>query len=148
METDLFDITQKSHCDIPGLDGRVDNKLEFLGLYGTKSGACKRHHIPALKVNNLVGGFVPHTRVPSILNAIVPGQREFSSPYTLSNVIKDRMKLYLAKDHKSIRITYYIEGRSNNDIAIKPPPSSNSLRVLSLEQFFLCTKSTKLASIL
>ncbi|XP_066603108.1 protein zer-1 homolog [Prorops nasuta] len=34
-------------CDIPGLASRVKNPLNFLGLYGTVHGACKRHDIPA-----------------------------------------------------------------------------------------------------
>lgn len=38
-------------CDIPGLVSRVDNPLEFLGLYGTHHGACKRHDIPAKVVS-------------------------------------------------------------------------------------------------
>lgn len=34
-------------CDIPGLVSRVNHPLDFLGLYGTHHGACKRHDIPA-----------------------------------------------------------------------------------------------------
>ncbi|XP_063982203.1 protein zer-1 homolog [Diachasmimorpha longicaudata] len=34
-------------CDIQGLACRVNNPLEFLGLYGTREGACRRHDIPA-----------------------------------------------------------------------------------------------------
>lgn len=33
--------------DIPGLESRVDNPLEFLGLYHTMHNACRRHDIPA-----------------------------------------------------------------------------------------------------
>jgi len=33
--------------DIPGLEYRVDNPLEFLGLYHTLHNACRRHDIPA-----------------------------------------------------------------------------------------------------
>jgi len=33
--------------DIPGLEYRVDNPLEFLGLYHTMHNACRRHDIPA-----------------------------------------------------------------------------------------------------
>lgn len=33
--------------DIPGLASRVRNPLQFLGLYGTSYGACRRHDIPA-----------------------------------------------------------------------------------------------------
>lgn len=34
-------------CDVPGLMSRVNRPLEFLGLYGTHDGACRRCHIPA-----------------------------------------------------------------------------------------------------
>ncbi|CAL8113664.1 unnamed protein product [Orchesella dallaii] len=38
-------------CDIPGLNCRVDNPLEFLGLYGTAHDASHRHCIPAKRVS-------------------------------------------------------------------------------------------------
>ncbi|XP_026329372.1 protein zer-1 homolog [Hyposmocoma kahamanoa] len=41
------DTEMQVRCDIPGLVSRVNNPLEFLGLYGTHHGACKRHDIPA-----------------------------------------------------------------------------------------------------
>lgn len=41
-------------CDIPGLVSRVGRPLEFLGLYGTHHGACKRHDIPAKVVSYLL----------------------------------------------------------------------------------------------
>lgn len=34
-------------CDIQGLACRVNNPLQYLGLYGTGDGACRRHDIPA-----------------------------------------------------------------------------------------------------
>ncbi|XP_015126725.1 protein zer-1 homolog isoform X2 [Diachasma alloeum] len=34
-------------CDIQGLACRVNNPLQFLGLYGAREGACRRHDIPA-----------------------------------------------------------------------------------------------------
>lgn len=33
--------------DIPGLASRIHKPLQFLGLYGTAHGACRRHDIPA-----------------------------------------------------------------------------------------------------
>ncbi|XP_028172761.1 protein zer-1 homolog isoform X1 [Ostrinia furnacalis] len=42
---------QQVRCDIPGLVSRVDRPLEFLGLYGTQHGACKRHDIPAKMIS-------------------------------------------------------------------------------------------------
>lgn len=44
----------QERCDIPGLVSRVNRPLEFLGLYGTHHGACKRHDIPAKIVSHLV----------------------------------------------------------------------------------------------
>lgn len=41
-------------CDIPGLVSRVNRPLEFLGLYATHHGACKRHDIPAKIVSAYV----------------------------------------------------------------------------------------------
>ena len=39
-------------CDIPGLCRRIDNPLEFLGLYRTQNDeACRRRHIPAAVVS-------------------------------------------------------------------------------------------------
>ena len=39
-------------CDIPGLCRRIDNPLEFLGLYRTQNDeACRRPHIPAAVVS-------------------------------------------------------------------------------------------------
>lgn len=37
--------------DIPGLVGRANNPLQFLGLYNTAHSACRRHDIPAIHVN-------------------------------------------------------------------------------------------------
>lgn len=36
--------------DIPGLVGRANNPLQFLGLYNTAHSACRRHDIPAIHV--------------------------------------------------------------------------------------------------
>ncbi|XP_054275660.1 protein zer-1 homolog [Macrosteles quadrilineatus] len=43
----VIEYSEGKRCDIPGLDNRIDNPLEFLGLYGTQHGACRRHDIPA-----------------------------------------------------------------------------------------------------
>lgn len=37
--------------DIPGLSSRVGSPFEFLGLYGTRHEACRRHHIPAKMIS-------------------------------------------------------------------------------------------------
>ncbi|XP_050432283.1 protein zer-1 homolog isoform X3 [Adelges cooleyi] len=38
-------------CDIPGLESRVENPLEYLGLYHTMYDACNREHIPAKTIS-------------------------------------------------------------------------------------------------
>lgn len=38
--------------DIPGLVGRANNPLQFLGLYNTAHSACRRHDIPAIHVRD------------------------------------------------------------------------------------------------
>ncbi|XP_014602206.1 PREDICTED: protein zer-1 homolog [Polistes canadensis] len=47
LETVLEDLANNALCDIPGLASRINNPLQFLGLYGTAHTACKRHDIPA-----------------------------------------------------------------------------------------------------
>jgi hypothetical protein len=46
----MYESLSGKKSDIPGLEYRVDNPLEFLGLYGTKHGACHRKNIPAKRV--------------------------------------------------------------------------------------------------
>lgn len=38
------------NSDIPGLAGRTERPLQYLGLYHTPHWACKRHDIPAIEV--------------------------------------------------------------------------------------------------
>ncbi|KAG8230818.1 hypothetical protein J437_LFUL010598, partial [Ladona fulva] len=40
-----------ARTDIPGLSSRVSNHLDFLGLYATHHGACRRYDIPARKIS-------------------------------------------------------------------------------------------------
>lgn len=46
-EHSLGESLSGKRSDIPGLECRVDNPLEFLGLYHTMHNACRRHDIPA-----------------------------------------------------------------------------------------------------
>ncbi|VVC39427.1 Hypothetical protein CINCED_3A020042 [Cinara cedri] len=46
-EQSLCESFSDKKSDIPGLESRVDNPLEFLGLYHTMHNACRRHDIPA-----------------------------------------------------------------------------------------------------
>ncbi|XP_003702430.1 protein zer-1 homolog [Megachile rotundata] len=42
-----FDDATNDLCDIPGLASRINRPLQFLGLYETSDGACRRRNIPA-----------------------------------------------------------------------------------------------------
>lgn len=42
-----MNINLSQLSDIPGLASRIQKPLQFLGLYGTAHGACRRHDIPA-----------------------------------------------------------------------------------------------------
>lgn len=68
-------------CDIPGLVSRVDNPLEFLGLYGTHHGACKRHDVPAKIVSILLSihtlSYHIHTLPIAILTLYYPDLHTF-----------------------------------------------------------------------
>ncbi|KAL6258863.1 protein zer-1 homolog isoform X2 [Pogonomyrmex barbatus] len=47
VDTNIEDINFGQLSDIPGLASRIHKPLQFLGLYGTTHGACRRHDIPA-----------------------------------------------------------------------------------------------------
>jgi len=47
VDTNIEDTNFGQLSDIPGLASRINKPLQFLGLYGTAYGACRRHDIPA-----------------------------------------------------------------------------------------------------
>lgn len=47
IDTNIEDTNFGQLSDIPGLASRIHKPLQFLGLYGTAHGACRRHDIPA-----------------------------------------------------------------------------------------------------
>ncbi|KAL0133150.1 hypothetical protein PUN28_000719 [Cardiocondyla obscurior] len=47
IDTKIEDTNFMQLSDIPGLASRIHKPLQFLGLYGTAHGACRRHDIPA-----------------------------------------------------------------------------------------------------
>lgn len=47
IDTKIEDSNFGQLSDIPGLASRINKPLQFLGLYGTAHGACRRHDIPA-----------------------------------------------------------------------------------------------------
>jgi Zyg-11 family protein len=53
IDTKVEDSYFGQLSDIPGLASRTHKPLQFLGLYGTAHGACRRHDIPAKVVSYL-----------------------------------------------------------------------------------------------
>lgn len=51
IDTKIEDSNFGQLSDIPGLASRINKPLQFLGLYGTAHGACRRHDIPAKVVS-------------------------------------------------------------------------------------------------
>ncbi|RVE54314.1 hypothetical protein evm_001141 [Chilo suppressalis] len=79
-------------CDIPGLASRVDRPLEFLGLYGTPHGACKRHDIPA----KVIAG---DANEEQILTAAVAYMER---PEMLTRVLNDLYDLFRYENNASV----------------------------------------------
>ena len=66
-------------CDIPGLVSRVDQPLEFLGLYKTEHEASLRAHIPAKEVSgevveaHMLSAARRYFHRPDILDSVLAG---------------------------------------------------------------------------
>ncbi|XP_045784158.1 protein zer-1 homolog isoform X2 [Maniola jurtina] len=124
-------------CDIPGLESRVNNPLEFLGLYGTHHGACQRHDIPAKVISGdsneeqlLIAAEVFIER-PAMLSRVLNDlyykfriterYNDYASR-TLSVVI-DAMEQHVTEKHIQIpcsAILFYImKGTEKNRIGVK-----------------------------
>jgi len=76
--------TESVQCDIPGLENRVNNPLDFLGLYKTHNEASKRQHIPA----RLVSGDGCEAQI------LVAGQRYLDRPTVLENILNDLFHVF------------------------------------------------------
>jgi len=68
--------------DIPGLASRIDNPLQFLGLYRTKEDASRREHIPALEVTG------NHSQAQLVL----AGRRYLDRPLVMEHLIDDLVR--------------------------------------------------------
>ncbi|XP_023946374.2 protein zer-1 homolog [Bicyclus anynana] len=95
-QPDAFNV----RCDIPGLSSRVNRPLEFLGLYGTHHGACKRHDIPA----KLITG---DANEEQILQA---GLTYMERPAMLTRVLNDLYYMFrsIEKYHNYVDRTLYV----------------------------------------
>ncbi|TRY64313.1 hypothetical protein TCAL_04628 [Tigriopus californicus] len=71
-------------CDIPGLASRVNNPLEFLGLYKTSHDACYRVQIPAKQIS----GDANEKQI------LVAGRQYLDRPVVLENVLNDLFHIF------------------------------------------------------
>eukprot|EP00092_Neocalanus_flemingeri_P043109 GFUD01047412.1.p1 GENE.GFUD01047412.1~~GFUD01047412.1.p1 ORF type:complete len:807 (+),score=257.80 GFUD01047412.1:121-2541(+) len=76
--------TESVQCDIAGLASRVDNPLEFLGLYKTHNEASGRQHIPARSIS----GDSCEAQI------LVAGQRYLDRPTVLENILNDLFHVF------------------------------------------------------
>jgi len=79
-------------CDIPGLARRIENPLEFLGLYKTHHEASRRQHIPAL----VISGNSTEEQI------LVAGRRYHDRPMILENVLDDLMMMIRQETCKNL----------------------------------------------
>lgn len=77
-------VTDGVQCDIVGLAGRVNNPLEFLGLYKTHNEASSRQHIPARSIS----GDSCEAQI------LLAGHRYLDRPTVLENILNDLFHVF------------------------------------------------------
>lgn len=78
--------------DIPGLNSRVLNPFEFLGLYGTQHSACRRHDIPA----KLISGDASEEQI------LIAAAAYIDRPDVLQKVLNDLYHLFRYETCKNL----------------------------------------------
>ncbi|XP_059055315.1 protein zer-1 homolog [Achroia grisella] len=122
-------------CDIPGLVSRVHRPLEFLGLYGTHHGACKRHDIPAKVISGdaneeqILTAAVAYRERPAmlarVLNDLYYLFRYENNAYVgrALCVVLDAMDQHVLEKHIQISgsatLFYIVKGKEKDRIGIK-----------------------------
>ncbi|CAG9781973.1 unnamed protein product [Diatraea saccharalis] len=122
-------------CDIPGLVSRVDRPLEFLGLYGTHHGACKRHDIPAKVISGdaneeqILTAAVVYMERPAMLTRVLNDLyylfRYENNAYVgrALSVVLDAMDQHVSEKHIQISgsatLFYIVKGKEKDRIGIK-----------------------------
>ncbi|CAK1588696.1 unnamed protein product [Parnassius mnemosyne] len=122
-------------CDIPGLVSRVNNPLEFLGLYGTHHGACKRHDIPAKVISGdaneeqILTAAMAYMERPAMLTRVLNDLyylfRYENNAYVgrALTVVLDAMDQHVSEKHIQISgsatLFYIVKGREKARIGIK-----------------------------
>lgn len=101
--------------DIPGLSSRVNRPLEFLGLYGTSHGACRRHDIPARRVTIHLFYCLKWTCHGIVFLSTVGKQRSLTINNSLGLVINSyhlfslhSLPVFLLHLCNRIRLVYYL----------------------------------------
>ncbi|XP_013189425.1 protein zer-1 homolog [Amyelois transitella] len=125
----------QERCDIPGLVSRVNRPLEFLGLYGTHHGACKRHDIPAKVISGdaneeqILTAATAYMDRPAML-ARVLNDLYYLFRYEINayvgralNVVLCAMDTHVLEKHIQISgsatLFYIVKGKEKNRIGIK-----------------------------
>ncbi|XP_063374268.1 protein zer-1 homolog [Cydia amplana] len=122
-------------CDIPGLAARVNRPLEFLGLYGTHHGACKRHDIPAkvitgdANVEQILTAAAAYMERPAILTRVLNDLyylfRYENNAYIgrALAVVLDAMDQHVSEKHIQISgsatLFYIVKGKEKGRIGIR-----------------------------
>ncbi|XP_077302367.1 protein zer-1 homolog [Arctopsyche grandis] len=124
-------------CDIPGLASRVNNPLNFLGLYGTAHAACCRHDIPAIKISGdaneeqILTAATLYMGRPEILTRVLNdlyhlfrnGQNDPKKQWTTLRIILKAMDMHVQEKHIQIcgsaTLFYIVKGKKNDLIGIK-----------------------------
>ncbi|KAJ8737239.1 hypothetical protein PYW07_000510 [Mythimna separata] len=122
-------------CDIPGLVSRVNHPLEFLGLYGTHHGACKRHDIPAKVITGDANEEQILTAARAYMERPVMLTRVLNDLYYLFRyennayvgralcVVLDAMDQHVMEKHIQISgsatLFYIVKGKEKDRIGIK-----------------------------
>jgi len=84
-------LKSKQKCNIPGLTSRLNDPLDFLGLYKTLNEACSRELIPATSIS----GDSSETQI------LVAGKRYLDRPKMLENVLADLYNCFKQEDGKN-----------------------------------------------
>ncbi|XP_075991413.1 protein zer-1 homolog isoform X2 [Anticarsia gemmatalis] len=122
-------------CDIPGLVSRVNRPLEFLGLYGTHHGACKRHDIPAKIISGdaneeqILTAAAAYMERPAMLTRVLNDLyylfRYENNAYVgrALCVVLDAMDQHVSEKHIQISgsatLFYIVKGKEKDRIGIK-----------------------------
>ncbi|XP_026731046.1 protein zer-1 homolog [Trichoplusia ni] len=122
-------------CDIPGLVSRVNRPLEFLGLYATHHGACKRHDIPAKIITGdaneeqILTAACAYMERPALLTRVLNDLyylfRYENNAYVgrALRVVLDAMDQHVSEKHIQISgsatLFYIVKGKERDRIGVK-----------------------------